>query len=530
MIRFSRAFPLERTCQQTTNIRLQTNRVPPAGSRDRQQLALNEIQLVSAYPISVSVILAERTLYLRGLSSTEKECTPPAILRGTLVVRISRAEKIKRIWLEFLGRARTEWPNGIPHQNLGFRDDHTIIDHVWSVFDASSSRPDAVSDGDFTQLTKDGSPLPSLDESSSEVDSDRGRQPLQLHRFSFLESHGIGRPAKRPKSKPATPGYRLFDPGEYAYDFELVLGGQFPESINLEWGKVEYSLNVNVERDTLLWSRLSGKLAINVVQSPEEDSIGLQETIYLNGSWKEHLRIQAAIQGKYIELGSRIFVSLKLSPLARARSRCLSVQVVLTENVEYWTHDRKVRRQVERNKISVFAKRSAPSDNSSATRDLPDTVLVDFNDTTKVDPVELEATLQVPACAENNKRLDMLHPDTMFEDIVVRHWIKIILLMSKPEDFVPREYRMSLQSPIRLVSCKASASNVTLPAYDASAATSDSGPGCCCPGSFCRGDTSSATRPELCDVQMSVHAKDQPGFSDEVEWHPRDKYMVEMVE
>jgi len=46
-------------------------------------------------------------------SDTEDEAPPPpAILRGLLVLNLSKPSRIRRINLRFKGVARTEWPEG----------------------------------------------------------------------------------------------------------------------------------------------------------------------------------------------------------------------------------------------------------------------------------------------------------------------------------------------------------------------------------------------------------------------------------
>ena len=61
--------------------------------------------------MSVNISLAEPVLFLQG-HDQNNQAGSPALLRGSLVMRLSKPAKIKAITLTFKGRARTEWPEG----------------------------------------------------------------------------------------------------------------------------------------------------------------------------------------------------------------------------------------------------------------------------------------------------------------------------------------------------------------------------------------------------------------------------------
>jgi hypothetical protein len=75
-----------------------------------------EKPIASGNGVSVSIILAEPTIYLTGLDhdgTTRDSATNGAgILRGKLQLSVTKTAKIKTITLKFTGRARTEWPEG----------------------------------------------------------------------------------------------------------------------------------------------------------------------------------------------------------------------------------------------------------------------------------------------------------------------------------------------------------------------------------------------------------------------------------
>jgi hypothetical protein len=71
--------------------------------------------IASAAGITVAVTLAEPHVYLTGFdhdgrgSNTENAT---AMIRGKMVLNVTKSVKIKAVTLTFYGKARTEWPEG----------------------------------------------------------------------------------------------------------------------------------------------------------------------------------------------------------------------------------------------------------------------------------------------------------------------------------------------------------------------------------------------------------------------------------
>jgi hypothetical protein len=63
--------------------------------------------------LTMTIQLAEPIMFLQGLDQTEYE-RAPAMLRGSLILRVAKPTKIRAVTLTFRGRARTEWPEGKP--------------------------------------------------------------------------------------------------------------------------------------------------------------------------------------------------------------------------------------------------------------------------------------------------------------------------------------------------------------------------------------------------------------------------------
>lgn len=101
-------------------------------------VAQNAQPLVRTSKIEVFVHLAEPVLYLQGFAVDDSTRTAPAVLRGSLVVRILKPTKLKGISLSFKGYTRTQWPEGIPPTRQDFVESNSIVEHVWPFYDSEN--------------------------------------------------------------------------------------------------------------------------------------------------------------------------------------------------------------------------------------------------------------------------------------------------------------------------------------------------------------------------------------------------------
>jgi hypothetical protein len=82
---------------------------PQIGFKNRIE---DERPLASSNGVSVYISLAEPVLYLQGFEQNDANSRTTSMLRGSLLVRVTKPSKLKAISLKFRGRARTEWPEG----------------------------------------------------------------------------------------------------------------------------------------------------------------------------------------------------------------------------------------------------------------------------------------------------------------------------------------------------------------------------------------------------------------------------------
>lgn len=186
----------------------------------------------------VSVHLAEPVLFLAGFEPSEYSDRSPAVLRGSLILKLLKPSKIKTIALVFKGRARTEWPEGIPPKRVEFFEEKELVTHTWPFFNAqfscseTSHGANAIrmieSHGLSADLRRD-----SMDSISTislgDAPALRSITPIGSPNLSASNGGHRGIPfgqalslSKEDKTTTQARGYRIFAAGEYMYVFSLI--------------------------------------------------------------------------------------------------------------------------------------------------------------------------------------------------------------------------------------------------------------------------------------------------------------------
>lgn len=238
------------------------------------------------------------------------------------------------------------------------------------------------------------------------------------------------------------PNYTLFPAGDYLYSFEFLVDGSLPESITTELSSIHYNLEAAIEPSGPPHSTLTGKLDIPVVRLPTESSLELSEPITISRIWRDQLAYGVNILGKSFSLGSRIPISLKLTPMADLF--CDWIKVYVTEHVQHWTSGKISRRLLlPPKKVLLFEKQAGLEDVST----YPGSEMHIISDggmggTDKApimksnsanllgyisNDIEIELKVQLPSCPEMKRRdkSQSLNFDTDGASLKVNHWIQV---------------------------------------------------------------------------------------------------------
>ncbi|KAL2402753.1 Arrestin-related trafficking adapter 3 [Exophiala dermatitidis] len=462
--------------------------------------------------VSVYISLAEPVLFLQGFDPNDPSTHSTTMLRGSLLLRVQKQAKLKSISLNFRGKSETEWPEGIPPKRVEFKDTTTIMNHTWSFFNAQIPSAEYSYGADIVQLHKGhsaeskdiGVTVSSFDLFQRSASPAKAASSREIKRLSLQANHsrsfGKGDTINGGPTV-AQKGFKVFHPGDYIYNFELPLDSRLPETINVDLGHVKYELEALVERSGAFRANLVGNKELTLIRAPAEGSLEQVEPIAISRNWEDQLHYDIVISGKSFPLGSTVPIAFKLTPLAKVQ--CHRIKVFVTENIQYFTNNKKVHRLEPTRKVQLFEKRAdghsvssypgssmrilagggVPYDYRQAAaageEDIPrdQTNLLGNldNDAGSIGPTEMEFNVQLPRCHQMKEKLrsERLHFDTTYSNIQVNHWIKIVMRLSRPDEndsTKRRHFEISIDSPFNILSCRATQANISLPAYDAGGA------------------------------------------------------------
>ena len=415
--------------------------------------------------VSVIISLAEPVLFLQGFDQNDDTSRSTTMLRGSLLLRVTKQAKLKSIMLNFKGKSETDWPEGIPPRRIEFRDTATIMNHTWSFFNAQFPQAEHSYGADIVQLQK----TPTVDTKDLGVTA----SSFDIFQRSASPAKGMltAREAKRLSLQNnqsrsfgkgdtihggptvAQKGFKVFHPGDYIYNFELPLDSRLPESVAVDLGYVKYELEALVERSGAFRANLMGSKEIVLIRAPTEGHLEQTEPIAISRNWEDQLHYDIVISGKSFPLGSMVPIAFKLTPLAKVQ--CHRIKVYVTENIQYFTQNKKVHRLEPTRKIQLFEKRAdsasvstypgssmrilagggipydyraaAASGSEDVPRDVANLLGNLDSDSASLGPTEMEIAVQLPSCQQMKDRLrgDRLHFDTTYSNIQVNHWIKV---------------------------------------------------------------------------------------------------------
>ncbi|KAI5457629.1 hypothetical protein BGZ63DRAFT_427668 [Mariannaea sp. PMI_226] len=457
--------------------------------------------VASGSGVSCSIILAEQNIFLSGFEHDHNRRRQgnsggTALLRGKLQLRITKNVKIKAVQLKLLGRARTEWPEGIPPLKQDEYQEESLRTQVLTFFNVMNNGWETEYGNQCTYRLKgacqNGNSNPNPNSSSTSL-ATRSNHANSISSYrSNLSSREIKRLSlqnvqSRSFQKDDSPvvstaqakGYKVFYPGVYDYSFELPIDHHQLETTKLPFGSVHWELQATVDRAGAFKPNLHGAKELSIIRVPDQLSLEMSEPISISRQWEDQLFYDIVISGKSFPIGSKIPIAFKLTPLAKVQVHKLKVFV--TETIEYWTNDKRVTRKEPGRKILLLEKSAGrPLDQRWETSDLRFTRGGEVTPEergrarqaaaqrraadaarrqTLAEPLpapsenllgeldlglesfwgatEIEANVQIPTCEMMAKNKDLrLHPDCSWKNVNVYHWIKVVMRISRldPED------------------------------------------------------------------------------------------------
>ncbi|CAG7556223.1 unnamed protein product [Fusarium equiseti] len=481
--------------------------------------------VASGSGVSCSILLAEPNIFLSGFDhdghGNREGQSGTALLRGKLQLRVTKNVKIKAVQLKLLGRARTEWPEGIPPLKQDVFEEESLRTQVLTFFNAMNDGWESEYGNQCTYRLKGGSPngsstnLVRPNASSSLTPQQNNLSAKDMKRLSLqsVQSRSFQKGDSPIASATQAKGYKVFYPGTYDYTFELPIDHHQLETTKLQYGSIKWELQATVDRAGAFKPNLHGTKEVSIVRVPDQLSLEMTEPISISRQWEDQLHYDIVISGKSFPVGSKIPIAFKLTPLAKVQVHKLKVYV--TESIEYWTNDKRVTRKDPGRKILLLEKSAGkPLDSSYSSSDIrtlrggeldaeqrrqareaaarrraqdaarrhttaeplpePSANLLgdlDLGLETIWGSTEIEANVQIPTCEMMAKNKELrLNPDCSWKNVNVFHWIKVVMRISRidPEDpsgTKRRHFEISIDSPFTVLNCRATHANTNLPAY-----------------------------------------------------------------
>ncbi|KAI1503360.1 hypothetical protein F5X99DRAFT_407186 [Biscogniauxia marginata] len=484
--------------------------------------------------VSCSIILAEPNVFLTGFEHDghprHEVANSTALLRGKLQINVTKNVKLKSVTLKLHGRARTEWPEGIPPLKVDQYEESSLRTQVLTFFHAMHEAWETEYGNQCTfSLQRNPENLPNPNGSRSTPTPStvslavRNRSGNNLtardyKRLSLqsVQSRSFGKGDSPNVNVIQQKTYKIFCPGTYEYSFELPIDHHQLETTKLQFGSIKWELETIVERAGAFKPNLHGTKEVRIVRVPDQLSLEMTEPISISRQWEDQLHYDIMISGKSFPIGTKIPIAFKLTPLAKVQVH--KIKVFATETIEYWTNDRRVTRKDPGRKILLFEKAAgkpldklyesseirvlsggelSPEERQDARRvaqrrrsieasrshttpqplpDPTDNLLgdLDLGLESYWASTEIEMNVQIPTCEQMAKDKSLrLHPDCSWKNVNVYHWIKIVMRISRLDPDDPagkrrRHFEISIDSPFTVLDCRATQANTALPEYSGS--------------------------------------------------------------
>ncbi|EPX75223.1 arrestin Aly1 [Schizosaccharomyces octosporus yFS286] len=379
------------------------------------------ILLSTCSSLRVAIALAEPVLYLPGTNSNEIESEKSAVLRGSLCLHVLKPVKLRKVQLTLRGKARTEWPEGIPPKLFETYEEHSLLSHSWLFFH-SDNVGNSTSHGAAWYKT-----IPPYTD----------------------EQH-------QPRSN------ECFYPGEYVYHFELPISCSFPESIHMDMGSVNYYLESLVDRYGTFSGKSTGRLGLELIRSPCSSTVATAEPILVSKNWEDRLKYEIQLGEKSLIMGQLIPITFKFTPLGNVQIH--KIRLFLMERRYYYCRQRTIRRKEKTRQLLLY-ERSAPRDQC----------LLSQWKTMGGNVYEMVDQLRIPGC--HDMSANIVHFDTTYPNIRVTHTLRTVLRFScndSPELMGDAKFlEICIDSPVQLLSCRCSQDSTILPAYCARVPSSE---------------------------------------------------------
>lgn len=429
-----------------------------------------------------------------GSNETKRESLAPcSTLRGSILLKVRKPTKIREISVSFSCCCRTLWnilppsailvDSSIPNTTQ-LEDVAYLGAHQWDFLPLEQFAPAQQtynklnSDQSATLIGQDlygadiavmqSHPNDILHRKYTRVYNDnacrlRGQSAHKVPVFTLMKS----RPRKLKQNVVKADGV-LFPPGDYIYNFTLLVDADVPSSVTLPNGEVKYQINAKVVRAGHFVSNINGKMDVEVVRAPHDYSVSAEsgasnDSIDTTRIWDDSLIYALHVDRKNIVLDDPTRISLTLVLVEGKSIIVRRIQIYATEHVTYtYSLDSGIRYSDPIKKVLLLENCASPGGNLLQGRNT-----LQFESELVLPSRKPKKSRSFIAFKPHTNDSEYFEPDARGPFIKVRHRLRIVVNVSipgsKPGD--RNLYDLDFTTQINVLSRHCVPANITLPSY-----------------------------------------------------------------
>ncbi|ANB12777.1 arrestin Aly1 related [Sugiyamaella lignohabitans] len=362
--------------------------------------------------ITISLSVLEPVIFLPACPKYGEDITPPSyedsncnscntiapqpVLRGSLVLKLSKPTSIRSVSLSLYGVSETQWPyyspldighNGSPYIS---KDSVVINRHEWHFAPNEQAAMDTIklikdSDQSSTVTTSDTYGADTVlfcnrtkvqNKNEYSIYNNASTNTITGSCIPLLEPRNDNFDDKSHDENHKKEKETIYPAGEYIYNFTIALGRNLPETVRTQFGSIRYFVEPKVVHKGFFGHSSSGKQEVELVRCPKSN-------IYnpLANSpcriWKDfrslfHYDIQ--LGSRYLTLGEKISLVIRHRPMFE-QVRIGEVTIDIVQYIKYTNSYTK--KKSSRCQLVQLARKKYPHQNMSETILSSDEALID---------------------------------------------------------------------------------------------------------------------------------------------------------
>ncbi|GAA5800431.1 hypothetical protein HPULCUR_005861 [Helicostylum pulchrum] len=322
----------------------------------------------------------------------EAEEAAGKMLQGSLVLNLTEPIKVKSIHMSFIGKMKVSWSEGVGHHQHYHKQERTILSHVW----------------EFVKP--------------------------QLH--STQSSNRTASSSSTPHKKSI-----LLNAGKHKWDFEFLLPGNLPQTLESDIGSVSYRLKATIERSAFIQNTVK-KRNIRIIRCVLPSEFELVQSLEIHNTWAQKMVYDISVPSKLYAFNDTIPISFKILPIASH----LRVHAIMASIKEYCTYTAN-----EHTKTDTRIVRLVRLDNPFSEA---------VSNASVSSPPTWDRVLDLPVPSKS----PIIFADADSEMIRIRHRLKFVIALANADGHIS-ELRCAVQI-IVVESFAVTEELISLPAYD----------------------------------------------------------------